>query len=87
MRGSTRGARSVIGLLFAVAGMPVLAIILRALEIARGTSPLPSPRSDSAFFFFVGLIAFFGGAYLIGRRVARLFRRSQVRFFRSYRHR
>ena len=76
-----------VGCAFVILAMPALALILGALEIVGGSSPLPPVRSDAAFFVVVGLIAFFIVAFIIGRTVARLFfRRSQVRFFRAYRH-
>jgi hypothetical protein len=87
VRGATRRERALIGLAFVIAAIPVLAIILRALEIARGVPPLPSPKDDAALLYFLGLIGFFVAAFLLGRVVAgRLFWRSQVRFFRTYRH-
>ena len=39
-----------------------------------------------ALFFFLGIIGLVIAGYILGSSLARLFRRSQVRFFRSYRH-
>lgn len=86
VRGSTRQERSRIGLLFTLAAIPLLAVILRAVEIGTGLSPFPTARSDAALFFVFGSILYFVCAFIVGRSVARLFRRSQVRFFRSYQH-
>jgi hypothetical protein len=47
---------------------------------------LHSPKSDGAFFIFLGLIGLLVFAYIIGKRVAHFLRRSQVRFYRVYRH-
>lgn len=68
--------------------IPLFFVILGAIGLEQGRPPLPPVKSDVAFFVFVAFIAFFVGAYFVGRSVARrFFRRSHVRFFRSYRHR
>jgi undecaprenyl pyrophosphate phosphatase UppP len=67
--------------------IPLFFVILGAVGLQLGRSPLPPVKSDAAFFVFVALVAFIVGAYFVGRSLARrFFRRSQVRFFRSYRH-
>lgn len=87
VRGATRRERALVGLAFVIAAIPVLAITLRALEIARGAPPFPSPKDDAALLYFLGLTGFFVAAFILGRTIAgRFFRRSQVRFFRTYRH-
>jgi hypothetical protein len=60
-------------------------IALRALELQNG-SPVLRPSAESALPFFLGLIAILMVGYMIGKGVACLFRRSKVRFFRSYRN-
>jgi hypothetical protein len=52
-------------------------------QIERGSLLPPSPKSDGAFFIFLGLVGLLVLAYIIGKRVAHLLRRSQVRFYRS----
>jgi hypothetical protein len=47
---------------------------------------LPSPKSNAALFIFLGLIGLLVFAYFIGKRVAHFLRRSQVSFYRVYRH-
>lgn len=88
MRGATRGERSLMGCAFMLAALPLMGVIVTALQIARGPSAFPSPRADIAIFVVLAFVAFFGGAYVLGRAVARrFFGRSKVRFFQSYRHR
>jgi len=72
--------------MFVVAGIVIATVVLRAFEIGQGAMPLPDPRSGSALLYFLGLVALVGFSYAIGKGVARFARRSQVRFFRSYRH-
>ena len=86
VRGATRAERAKVGFAFAVLAFLVVVLVCRAFQIARGSMPLPPPDSDSAFFYFLGLIAVLVCGYMTGKGVARFFRRSQVRFFRSYRH-
>jgi hypothetical protein len=85
VRGATRRERSIAGLLFAFVAFVVASIALRALELQNG-SPVLRPSAESALPFFLGLIAILVVGYMIGKGVACLFRRSKVRFFRSYRH-
>ena len=86
MRGATRAERTTVGFAFAFVAFLVVVLVCRTFQIARGSMPLPPPDSDSALFYFLGLIAILVIGYMIGKGVARFFRRSQVRFFRSYRH-
>ena len=85
VRGATRRERSIAGLLFAFVAFVVASIALRALELQNG-SPVLRPSAESALPFFLGLIAILVVGYMIGKGVACFFRRSKVRFFRSYRH-
>ena len=85
VRGTTRRERAGIGCLFALGAIPVFALIFGVLQM-RGAIPRPEAREPEALFFFLGTIAFFICAYWIGTRIARLFRRSKVRFFRTSRH-
>ena len=86
VRGATRAERSTIGFAFSAVAFLVLVLVCRAYQIARGSMPLPPPDSESALFYFLGIIAILVFGYMTGKGVARFFRRSQVRFFRNYRH-
>jgi predicted nucleic acid-binding Zn ribbon protein len=85
VRGATRRERFFTGVVFAVAAFLILTVVLRMFQIEHG-SLLPSPKSDGALFIFLGLIGLLVFAYIIGKRVAHFLRRSQVRFYRAYRH-
>ncbi len=87
VRGATRRERSLAGVVFVFGAILVALVVSRAVELGRGSLSLPDPRSDSALLYFFCLLAMVALSYMIGKGVARLFRRSQVRFFRSYRHR
>lgn len=86
VRGATRKERSLVGVVFVLAAIVIATVVLRALEIGQGVMPLPDPRSDSALLYFLGLVALVLFSYTIGKGVARLVRRSQVRFVRGYHH-
>jgi hypothetical protein len=79
VRGATRKERSRIGAMFA------LAALLIGL-IAMGASRLPKTNSNEALFVVLGLCAFPVVGYFLGKGIAGLRRRSQLRFFRSYQH-
>ena len=86
MRGPPRGERFFVGAGFAVGAFLILTVVLRTFQIERGSLLLPSPKADGALFIFLGLIGLLVFAYIIGKRVAHFLRRSQVRFYRIYRH-
>ena len=86
VRGATRRERFFTGAVFAIAAFLILTVVLRMFEIERGSLLLPSPKADGALFIFLGLIGLLVFAYIIGKRVAHFLRRSQVRFYRAYRH-
>jgi predicted nucleic acid-binding Zn ribbon protein len=86
VRGATRRERFSAGVVFAVAALLILTVVLRMFQIERGSLLLPSPKSDGALFIFLGLVGLLVFAYIIGKRVAHFIRRSQVRFYRVYRH-
>lgn len=86
VRGASRRERASLGMVFVGVAILLLIVALRTLEIARGSPPLPSPKSDSAFLFFFGLIGLLVVAYMTGTAVARISRKSQVRFYRNYQH-
>jgi undecaprenyl pyrophosphate phosphatase UppP len=86
VRGTTRRERGCVGLLFVLAALPLLALIFGALQL-RGAVPQPDAQDPKALLFVLGSIALLVCAYLVGARLGRLLRRSQVRFFRAYRHR
>ena len=86
MRGATRRERFFAGVVFAVAAFLILTVVVRMFQIERGWPLLPSPKSESALFVFLGLIGLPVFAYIIGKRVARLLWRSRIRFYRTYQH-
>ena len=51
----------------------------------QGSSLLPRPDSDAALFVFLGIMGLLIAGYILGSNVARLFRRPQIRFFRTHR--
>ena len=73
--------------MFVVIAILIFTISLRAYEIAQGHPFLRSPKAEDGFFVIAALIALIAVPYAIGKRVARLFCRSRVRFFRAYQHR
>jgi len=86
VRGATRRERFFAGVVFAAGAFLILAVVVRMFQIERSSLLLPSPKSDGALFIFLGLIGLLLFAYIIGKRVAHFLRRSQVRFYRVYRH-
>jgi predicted nucleic acid-binding Zn ribbon protein len=86
IHGLNRRERSFVGVSFVVVALLIGVVIWRALEIAHGTPVLPSPKAEDGFFVIAGLIVVIIFPYWIGKRIARLFGRSRVRFFRSYQH-
>jgi hypothetical protein len=86
IRGATRRERRLVGILFAIGAFVVGAWFFHTWGTIQGSSLLPRPDSDVALFFFLGIIGLVIAGYILGSSLARLFRRSQVRFFRSYRH-
>jgi predicted nucleic acid-binding Zn ribbon protein len=86
VRGLSRRQRSLVGLAFVAVAILILGIFLRGYEIANGHPFLRSPKAEDGLLVIAGLILVVFLPYLVGIRVARLFRRSRVRFFRSYQH-
>jgi len=84
VRGATRRERFFAGVVFAVAAFLILTVVLRMFQIEGGWLLLPSPKSESALFVFLGLIGLPVFAYIVGKRVAHFVCRSQVRFYRAY---
>jgi hypothetical protein len=72
--------------LFAIGAFVVGAWFFHAWGIIQGSSLLPRPESEAALLVFLGIIGLLIGGYILGSSFARLSRRSQVRFFRSYRN-
>jgi hypothetical protein len=72
--------------MFVFAAMFVAGVLLRVLEIARGAPPLPAPKTEDGFWVLLALIAIALIPYMVGIRVARLFWRSRIRFYRNYQH-
>jgi hypothetical protein len=65
--------------------MFALAALLIGL-IVMGASRLPKPNSEEALFIVFGLLVFPVVGFFLGKGIAGLMRRSQLRFFRSYQH-
>jgi hypothetical protein len=84
VRGATRRERSLFGVIFAIGVFAITAWFVQGWGIISGSSVLPRPDSNAALFVFLSIIALLIAGYILGSSVARLFRRSQVRFFRSY---
>ena len=73
-------------MVFAGLAIFVVVMAMHIIKIERGSLPVPPPDSEKSLFYLFGLIAFVTLGYMIGKGVARIVRRSQVRFFRTYRH-
>ena len=86
VRGATRRERSLFGVIFAIGAFAIAAWSVQGWGIIHGSSLLPRPDSNEALFVFLSIIALLLAGYILGSSIARLFRRSQVRFFRSYRN-
>jgi len=86
VRGATRRERSLFGVVFAIGAFAIVAWFVQGWGIIHGSSLLPRPDSNEALFVFLSIIALLLAGYILGSSIARLFRRSQVRFFRSYRN-
>jgi predicted nucleic acid-binding Zn ribbon protein len=86
VRGVSRRQRSLVGLVFVFVAIVIFAVFLHAFEIAYGHPFLRSPKAEDGFLFLVGLIAIVIVPYILGTRIARLFWRSRIRFYRCYRH-
>lgn len=86
VHGLNRRERSFVGLSFVVVAILIFGIFLRGYEIANGHPFLRSPKAEDGLLVIAGLILVVFLPYLVGIKVARLFRRSRVRFFRSYQH-
>jgi hypothetical protein len=87
VHGLNRRQRSFVGLIFVIIAILTFTISLQSYEIAHGHPFLRSPKAEDGFFVIAALIALVAVPYAIGKRVARHFCRSRVRFFRSYQHR
>jgi hypothetical protein len=65
----------------------IAVVALRALEIAGGGPPLPSPKAQHGLFVVAAVIVLLVVPYVIGARAARLLWRSRIRFVRNYQRR
>ena len=86
VRGLTRRQRSFVGVIFVAIAILLFGVFLQAYEIAHGQPFLRSPKAEDGLFVIAAFIVLVVVPYMIGKRVARLFGRSRVRFFRSYQH-
>jgi predicted nucleic acid-binding Zn ribbon protein len=64
--GASQRERSLMGAVFVIAAMVIAVVVFRALEIARGVTPLSSPKAEDGFLFFVGFIAVVVVPYIHG---------------------
>lgn len=87
VRGLTRRGRALVGLACVGLAILIAVVALRAFEIARGGSPLPSPKAQDGLFVVAAVIVLVVVPYVIGSRAARLWWRSRIRFVRNYQHR
>jgi hypothetical protein len=72
--------------MFVFAAMFVTAVFLRVLEITHGVPLLLPPKAEDGFWVLLALVGIVFIPYILGTRVARLFWRSRVRFYRTYRY-
>jgi hypothetical protein len=86
LHGLSRGQRSVVGFAFVGAAILIFAIFMHAYEIAYGHSFLRFPKAEDGLLAIAGLTCVVFLPYLIGTKIARLFFRSRVRFYRTYQH-
>jgi predicted nucleic acid-binding Zn ribbon protein len=86
VRGLSRRARSFVGLAFIAVSILLFGFFLNAYQVINGHPFLKQPKAEDAPYAILGIIIVVVIPYLLGTRVARLFRRSRVRFFRSYQH-
>jgi len=87
VRGLSRQGRSFVGLAFVAASIFLFGFFLNAYQVINGHPFLKQPKAEDAPYAILGIIIVVMIPYLLGTRIARLFRRSRVRFFRSYQHR
>ena len=86
VRGLSRRGRSFVGLAFVAASIFLFGFFLNAYQVINGHPFLKQPKAEDAPYAILGIIIAVMIPYLLGTRIARLFRRSRVRFFRSYQH-
>ena len=86
VRGLNRRQRSFVGLAFVAVAILIFGIFLRGYEIANGHPFLRSPKAEDGLLVIMACIAIIVVPYFLGKRLARFLRRSQVRFYRVYRH-
>ncbi len=86
VRGLTRRERSIVGLAFIALAVLIATLSFRAYEIAQGHPFLRSPRAQDGLFVIAAFLGLVVVPYVIGKRLARFFWPSRVRFFRSYQH-
>jgi hypothetical protein len=72
--------------MFVFAAVFVTGVVLRVLEIAHGAPPLPVPKPEYGFWVVLAFIVIVLIPYMVGTRVAQLFWRSRIRFYRNYQH-
>lgn len=80
VRGATRRERT-------GAGCAVASVFLFIALAIVGMRPLPLSASDEGFFLVLKLAGVVFVGNLLGRLIMRWFRRSSLRFFRSYENR
>ena len=86
VRGASRRERALIGAMFVIAAMLIGAVAWRALEVAHGAPLLPPPKPEYGVWVLLALIVIVFVPYMLGARIARVFWRSRIRFYRRYQH-
>ena len=86
VHGASRGERALVGVGFVVAAIFIAGVVLRVVGIAHGAPPLPPPKAEDGLLFLAALTTVVIIPYILGTRVARLFWRSRVRFYKNYQH-
>ena len=86
VRGLTRRGRSFVGLAFVAGSLFLVGFFLNAYQAIYGHPFLKTPKAEDGLYAILGFIIVIIIPYLLGTRIARLFARSRVRFFRSYQH-
>jgi predicted nucleic acid-binding Zn ribbon protein len=86
VRGLSRRGRSFVELAFVAASIFLFGFSLNAYQVINGHPFLKQSKAEDDLYPILGIIIVVVIPYLLGTRITRLFRKSRVRFFRSYQH-